>query len=139
MGTSYLDVYSRFADQITDYYMLDLSDEDACQYCYKLLRGAVGNSQQFIHSFTMNDAEYSFVDDLDLVEIEYLACAMTTEWIKPQLQSTILTKHYIGTKDEKFFSPAKQIEQLRALRDDNIARTKKIRRDYNYTHSNYFT
>lgn len=70
MGTSYLDVYSRFADQITDYYMLDLSDEDSCQYCYKLLRGAVGNSQEFIHSFTMNDADYSFVDDLDLVEIE---------------------------------------------------------------------
>jgi len=42
-------------------------------------------------------------------------------------------------KKEKFYSQANQIEQLRALRDDNIARTKKIRRDYTYAHSDYFT
>lgn len=99
MGTSYLEIYSRFTDQITDYYLFDLSDEDACEFCRKMLRSAVATSQEFIHSFDMDDENYCFVNDLDPVEMEYLACAMTAEWVKPQLHNTLLTRQYVGTKD----------------------------------------
>ena len=138
MGTSYLEVYSRFTDEITDYYLFDLSDEDACDYCHRLLKSAVATAQEFINELTMDDENYCFTSELENVEMEYLACAMTVKWVSPQLQNTILTKQYLGTKDEKFYSQANQIEQLRALRDDNVARTKKIRRDYNYSHNDYF-
>ena len=139
MGTSYLEVYSRFTDQVTDYYLFDLSDEDACEFCHRLLKSAVATASEFINNLKMDDENYSFVSDLESVEIEYLACGMTTQWINPQLQNTLLTRQFFGTGDEKFFSQANQIEQLRSLRDDNIARTKKIRRDYTYTHSDYFS
>lgn len=101
MGTSYLEVYSRFTDQITDYYLFDLSDEDACEYCYRLLKSAVSTAKEFIHALTMDDANYCFVETLEDVEIEYLACGMTTQWVNPQLQNTLLTKQHLGTKDEK--------------------------------------
>ena len=79
-----------------------------------------------------------FDEDLTNTEVEYIACSMASKWIEPQLNNTTLTAHYIGTKDEKFFSSANQISQLRGLRDDLVARVKKIRRDYNYSHSDYF-
>lgn len=100
MGTSYLEVYSRFTDEITDYYLFDLSDEDACDYCHRLLKSAVATAQEFINELTMDDENYCFTSELESVEIEYLACAMTVKWVSPQLQNTILTKQYLGTKDE---------------------------------------
>lgn len=100
MGTSYLEVYSRFTDQVTDYYLFDLSDEDACEYCYRLLKSAVSTASEFINNLKMDDENYSFTSDLEDVEIEYLACGMVTQWVSPQLQNTLLTKQYIGTKDE---------------------------------------
>lgn len=99
MGTSYLEIYSRFTDQVTDYYLFDLSDEDALEFCHRMLRSAVATSQEFITSFDMDDENYCFVYDLEPVEMEYLAGAMTVEWIKPQLHNTLLTRQYIGTKD----------------------------------------
>lgn len=43
------------------------------------------------------------------------------------------------TKLEKFFAPSNLLKELKDLREDWVARTKKIRRDYNYQNSEYFT
>lgn len=138
MATSYLDVYNRFLEQVTDYFVFSLSDEDTSSYCHGLLLNAISAVRNMDHDLKDIDEENGqFNDTLSNDEITYLAHAMVCEWINPQLNNTTLTRQYIGTKDEKFFAPANQLKQLRELRDDSIARVKKMRRDWGYENSSY--
>lgn len=43
-----------------------------------------------------------------------------------------------SNKMEKFFAPSNLLKELIELREDWVARTKKIRRDYSYINSDYF-
>ena len=135
--TTYMKIYGRFLDKITDYCIAELTDEDFCRYCYRLMTAAISTLRPLSHELTRDDETQCFNETLDDVEIEYIACAMVNQWLEPQVQSTMLTRQYLGTSDDKFFSQANQLEQLRELRNENIARTKKIRRDYSYRNNDY--
>lgn len=139
MATPYSEIYNRFLSKVSDFFISELNDDEMLEYCHNLLFAALANLDDIEHDLTKrDDLVAQFSDDLTNTEIEYIACSMASKWIEPQLNNTTLTTHYIGTKDEKFFSSANQISQLRGLRDDLTARVKKIRRDYNYSHSDYF-
>lgn len=140
MGTTYDVIYDRFLTKITDFFILELDDNDVREWCYDLMLSTIATFPVIDHDFDnlMNDYEACFNEELSNIEVEYLACGMVYQWVVPQLNNTTLTKQYIGTKDEKFFSQSGQITQLRELQNDNLARTKKIRRDYNYRNSGYF-
>ena len=138
--TSYLTIYNRFLDKVTDYFIFELSDEDTCNYCHKLLMSALTNLKNLDNDLgDIDDDKGVFNSDLTNKEIEYVACQMACEWLTPQINNTTLTTFYIGTKDEKFCAPSNQLKELMALRDDMIARIKKIRRDYTYENSEYFS
>lgn len=137
MATSYINVYNRFLGKVTDYFVFELSDEDTCNYCHDLLLSALANVTKLEHNLNIDEEEYCFAEDLNNLEIEYLACQMACEWMDPQIQNTTLTRQYIGTKDEKFYAPANQLKELRSLREDLYARVRKIRRDYHYDNNAY--
>lgn len=138
MATSYLEVYNRFLENVTDYFVFSLSDEDTCNYCHGLLLNALANTKSMDHDLSNIDEEnFQFSETLTNNEIAYLAYAMVAEWISPQLNNTTLTRQYIGTKDEKFYAQPNQIKQLRELRDDSIARVQKMRRNWGYEHDEY--
>lgn len=139
MATPYSEIYDRFLSKISDFFISELNDDEMLEYCHNLMIAALANLDNIEHDLTQyDDLIAQFEEDLTNTEIEYIACSMASKWIEPQLNNTTLTAHYIGVKDEKFFSSANQINQLRGLRDDLTARVKKIRRDYNYSHSDYF-
>ena len=139
MATSYMEVYNRFLSKVTDYYLFDLSDEETCDYCKGLLKSALADLSNIEADLTNTDDELlQFNEDLSNTEIEYIAYQMVCEWTNPQIQNTTLTRQFLGTKDEKFYSPANLLEQLRGLREDALARRKKIRRDWNMQHNDYF-
>lgn len=137
--TAYIKIYGRFLDKITDFCIAELTDEDFCSYCYRLMVSATSTLRPLSHEMDRDDESQCFTDDLSDMEVEYIACAMVNEWLEPQLQNTMITRQYIGTSDEKFFSQANQLEQLRTLRNENVARTKKIRRDFSYRNSDYLS
>ena len=138
--TSYLTIYNRFLDKVTDYFIFELSDEDTCKYCHKLLMSALANLKNLDNNLDDIDDDNSvFNSDLTNKEIEYVACQMACEWLTPQINNTTLTTFYIGTKDEKFYSSSNQLKELVSLRDNMIARIKKIRRDYTYENSEYLS
>lgn len=140
MATSYMRVHERFLSKVTDYYIFDLSNEDVYVYCNTLLKSALADLSNIEHDLLdIDDELLQFNEDLSNTEIEYIAYQMVCEWVNPQIHNTTLTKQYIGTKDEKFYAPANLLNQLRGLRDDALARRKKIRRDWNLQHSDYFT
>ncbi|MEY8365741.1 hypothetical protein AALA22_08875 [Anaerovoracaceae bacterium 41-7] len=138
MPTSYMTVYNRFLDKITDYFVFELSDEDTCNYCHRLMLSALANISSFNHELEIDEEAKCFTEELDNREIEYIACRMACEWVDPQINNTTLTRQYIGTKDEKFFAPSNLLKELKNLREDWVARTRKIRRDYTYENSDYF-
>ena len=140
MATPYMEVYNHFLSKVTDYVIFDLSDEEACDYCKGLLKAALAdlsNIQADLNNY--DDELLQFNEDLSNTEQEYIAYQMVCEWCNPQIQNSTLTRQYIGTSEERFYSPANLLAQLRGLRDDSLARRKKIRRDWNMQHSEYFT
>lgn len=100
MATSYMTIYNRFLDKVTDYFIFDLSDEDTCNYCHRLMTSALANLSDISHNLSdMDEEAHCFNADLDNREIEYIACRMACEWVDPQINNTTLTRQYIGTKD----------------------------------------
>lgn len=129
--TSYMEVYDSFTRKITDYTMLDLSDSDVMELCHGYLMSAIPRMKSIVSDLSKRDEELqSFTIDLLDVEIEILACLMVVEWINPQLNSTLYTSQFFGSKDEKFYSQKNQIDGLRDLKHDMQQEARKLRRDY---------
>lgn len=114
--TAYMKVYGRFLDKVTDFCIAELTDEDFCRYCHRMMIAAVSTLRPLSHELICDDESQCFTEDLTETEVEYIACGMVNQWIEPQLQNTMLTRQFIGTAEEKFFSQANQLEQLRELK-----------------------
>lgn len=139
MGTNFKTIYQRFLSKVRDFTFFDLTEQESLDFCRSLMLSALPKLQNLEHDLNdYNEDLNAFNVILNNTELEYIATAMAAEWVEPQLNTTVLLRFYVGTKDEKFFAPANQIAQLRNLRDDWIMRTKKIHRDYTFRNSDYF-
>lgn len=134
MNTSFLDIYKVFLDKISDFAILKLEDDEIQDYCRSLLIAALPKVNPLENDLSYSLEENSFTTTLLPVEIEIIAIQMVAEWIEPQLNSTLLTKQFIGTKDENFFAQANHIDKLKVMLEYQEARSRKLRRDYMYRH-----
>ena len=131
--TPYRQIYERFAQKISDIKLLSLSDEDIasmmycwmCSACVKFL-----NSENDLAD--RDDTLQQFNYDLPELDQEIIANFMIVEWLEPQLNSTLLTSQFYGSKEEKFYAQANQLDKLMSLSDKNQIKTKKLIRDYGY-------
>lgn len=139
MGTPFSDVYKRFLQKISDFKFLSLPEEDVEEILYSYLVSAIVKTKPCQADLSKRDeAEKCFIDTLLDIEIEILALQMVCEWVEPQLNSVMYTRQFIGTREEKFFAQANQLEKLKALRDSAELRCRQLRRDYSYRNSSYF-
>lgn len=138
MGTSYSIIFERFLSKITDFRLMSLSDDDVYRFCYDLMTSATPKIAKFENDLSDRDDELSrFNSTLTDIEIECIATQMVSEWIEPQLNNTLLLKQFIGTKDEKFYAQANQIDKLLTLQESARVRGRKLRRDWAYQNSDY--
>lgn len=138
MNTSYSVIFERFLLKITDFRLMNLVDNDVYKFCYSLMLSALSKIENFTNDLSDRDEElHQFNSKLTDIEIECIATQMVSEWIEPQVNNTLLTKQFIGTKDEKFFAQANQIEKLLALQESARVRSRKLRRDWAYRNSDY--
>lgn len=138
MNTSFIVVFKQFLRKITDYHIFDLSDDDVQTFCYGLMLSAIPKIRNLDHDLEDRDEiAYQFNSALTETEIEIIAIQMVYEWIEPQVNNTLLTKQFIGTKEEKFFAQSNQIDKLLALQKREQSRAKKLRRDYAYRNNEY--
>ena len=140
MNTSYITVYTRFLNKITDHYILTgASDEELYRYCHALMISAVAKLHPIEHDLSdFNDKEEEFNHPLSNLEVECIAIQMTAEWADSQIHNETLTMQYFGTEDNKFYSQADHLEKLIRLRDSETARVQKLCRDYTYRNSTYY-
>lgn len=131
--TSYGEIYERFAQKITDYKLLELSDNDVREMMHSWMVSAISKFKRCKTDLTnRNDELYRFNEDLLDIEKEILAELMVGEWLAPQLNSVLYTSQFFGGKEEKFYSQANGLNSLKDLKETNRVNCLALMRDYGY-------
>ena len=136
--TSYEEIYNLAANKITDPEIALLSSEDIEEMFYGYLMSAIPKFRKCKNDLSNRDDELrQFNTDLLDVEKEILAILIAREWLQPQLYSALLTKQVFSDKEQKHYSQASHLSELRALDESLKTEAQKLSRDYTYENSEY--
>lgn len=138
MATPYEKVYERFLSRTTDFNLVELDDYTLNEMLRNWLYGAIVNVRTSSNLSERDDEIAVFNNDLSDLDIELLAMGMTMAWLDQTLNSTELTLQFIGGKEEKYYSQANHIAELRAMREDLRLEMKRLHSYNTYTNSSYF-
>lgn len=138
MATPYEKVYNRFSQKITDFNLVEIDDYSLDQMLKNWLQSAIVNVRTSSDLSNRNDEEEVFNDELKDSDIELLAMGMVMAWLDQYLNSTENVLQFIGGKEEKYYSQANHIAELRALREDIRLEMKRLHSYYTYTNNSYF-
>lgn len=139
MATSYDNIYDRFVNKITDFNIVELDDYSLGNMLKGWLTSAVVRSRKCQHDLSKRDDELQeFEEDLSDLEIELLAMGMVDAWLSQYLNSTENVLQFIGGKEEKYYSQANHIAEVRALREQNLIEMNRLHNYYTYTNNSYF-
>ena len=139
MATSYEIIYNRFVQKVTDFNIVELDDYSLDNMLDGWLKSAIVKTRKCEHDLSQRDEELQeFTEDLSDLEIELLALGMVDAWVTPMLNSTELTRQFIGGKEEKFYSQAQHLAELRNIKKENSLEMNRLHNYYTYTNSPYF-
>ena len=138
MATPYEKVYDRFLARTTDFNLAELDDYTLNEMLKNWLCSAIVNVRTSSDLSSRDDDMEIFNNDLIDRDIELLAMGMTMAWLDQTLNSTELTLQFIGGKEEKYYSQANHIAELRALREDTRLEMKRLHSYGTYTNNSYF-
>ena len=138
MATPYEKVYNRFGQKITDFNLVEIDDYSLDQMLLGWLNTAIVNARTSTDLFDRADENEVFNNDLSGLDIELLAMGMTLAWLDQYLNSTENVLQFIGGKEEKYYSQANHIAELRALREDIRLEMKRLHSYGTYTNNSYF-
>ena len=138
MATPYAKVYGRFLNKMTDFNLAELDDYTADEMLKSWLHSAIVNVRTSSNLSARNDEDEAFVNDLTDLDIELLALGMTMAWLDQYLNSTENVLQFIGGKEEKYYSQANHISELRAMREDIRLEMKRLHSYGTYKNNSYF-
>lgn len=137
--TSYETIYNRALSKIEDPTLAMLPEEDLENMLHGYLMSAIAKHRKCEHDLSDRDEELKqFNFDLSDLEIEILSILMVREWISVQLHSVVNTLQVFGGKEEKWFSQASHIKELREMDDRLRLEAQQLSRDYTYVDNEYF-
>ena len=103
------------------------------------LNSAVIRVRKCQHDLSKRDDELQeFEEDLSDLEVELLALGMVDSWVSQYLNSTELVTQFIGGKEEKYYSQAAHIKELRDLKENNLLEMNRLHNYNTYLTSSYF-
>ena len=129
--TSYEAIYGRFLNSVTDFNLAELDDYTLNEMLKRWLHSAIVKTRTS-GDLTRDDETETFENDLSDLDVELLAMGMKLAWLDQTLNSTENTMMFVGGKEEKFFSQANHINELRSLRADTLREMQQL-----YTYSTY--
>lgn len=139
MATPYEKIYDRFTQKITDFNLVEIDDYSLDEMLHSWLDAAIVRVRKCEHDLSLRDDEaHEFQEDLSDLEIELIALGMVDAWITPMLNSTELALQFIGGKEEKYFSQAQQLAELRNLKRENTLEMNRLHNYHTYTNNPYF-
>ena len=137
MATPYEKVYKRFLNSISDFNLVELDDYTLSEMLRDWLHQAIVRTRT-LSNLSYDDGREAFDGDLSNLDIELLSLGMKLAWLDQTLSSTELTLQFIGGKEEKWFSQAAHIAELRGLRDDTKLEIQKLHSYNTYVNNSYF-
>lgn len=138
MATPYEKVYDRFLSRTTDFSLADLDDYTLNEMLKNWLCSAIVNVRTNSDLSARDDESEVFSNDLSDRDVELLAMGMTMAWLDQYLNSTENVLQFIGGKEEKYYSQANHMAELRALREDTRLEMKRLHSYGTYTNNSYF-
>lgn len=139
MATTYDSIYNIAASKITDPEIALLSSDDLEEMFHDYLISAISQFRKCKSDLSDRDDEIrQFNADLLDVEKEILAILVVRQWLQPQLYSALLTKQVFSDKEQKYYSQAQHISELRALDETLKLEAQKLSRDYSYGNGSYW-
>lgn len=139
MATPYSKVYNKFLQKITDFNLAEVDDYSFDEMMNGWLNSAVIRVRKCQHDLSKRDDELQeFEEDLSDLEVELLALGMVDAWVSPYLNSTELVAQFIGGKEEKYYSQAAHIKELRDIKESNLLEMNRLHNYNTYLTSSYF-
>ena len=139
MAPTYDAIYNIAASKITDPEIALLSSDDLEEMFHDYLISAISQFRKCKSDLSDRDDEIrQFNADLLDVEKEILAILVVRQWLQPQLYSALLTKQVFSDKEQKYYSQAQHISELRALDETLKLEAQKLSRDYSYGNGSYW-
>ena len=138
MATPYEKVYDRFLSRTTDFNLADLDDYTLNEMLKNWLSSAIVNVRTNSNLSARDDESEVFSNDLSDRDVELLAMGMTMAWLDQYLNSTENVLQFIGGKEEKYYSQANHMAELRALREETRLEMKRLHSYGTYTNNSYF-
>lgn len=135
--TSYEIVYGRFLNSVTDFNLAELDDHTLNEMLKDWLHTAIVKTRTS-SKIISNDEVEAFSSELSDLDIELLSMGMKLAWLDQTLNSTDNVLMFIGGKEEKFFSQANHIAELRALRADTLREMQQLYTYSTYVNNSYF-
>ena len=144
----YNKIYSRLFTKIEAYDFIDLSEEMLNEFLCNWLHSATANPyvRRLFSSVVFDDEleeltyemKYEVDDDSDKeFVIEILSLGMAINWLEPKINSITNINQFFGSKDEKWFSQASHLSELRGLLDDFNKQQRRKIADRGYIWNSY--
>ena len=141
-------IYSRLFSKIEAYDFIELPEEELNDFMCNWIHSASANPyvRRLFKSFSLDDEiqEVSYemkysVDDFSDTEfiIEILSLGMVVAWLEPKINSINNVAQMFGSKDEKWFSQAQHLSELKGLVNDSKKQQRRMIADRGYAWNSY--
>ena len=148
MTSAYEDIYSRFYLRVEDYNIVGLEEKLVKEMMNGWLRATLSNTyvRRLFETLTIDDdveeLEYTMKfpvsdsEDQDFVE-EVLAIGMVVQWLSPKYHSTLNTAQFFSNSDQKYYSQANHMAELKDMYHRAKNDLRKMIRDRGYINNSY--
>lgn len=137
MGTPYEKIYGHFLNSVSDFNLAELDDHTLNEMLKDWLHKAIVRARTS-SDLSRNDESEMFNEELSDLDVALLSLGMKLAWLDQTLSSTELTLQFVGGKEEKWFSQAAHISELRGLREDTKLEIQKLHSYNTYVNNSYF-
>lgn len=145
---NYSNIHSRLFSKIEAYDFIELPEEELNDFLCNWLHSSSANPyvRRLFSTFSLDDElqEISYemkysVDDFSDAEFvtEVLTLGVALAWLEPKINSINNINQFFGSKDEKWFSQASHLSELRGLRDDFRKQQRRMIADRGYAWNSY--
>ena len=146
-SVKYETIFNLFLGSITDYKLASLDKEDAdtimTEYLHKAL--AASYLSRIFSSAATDDDVQTFTFELKYKtendETDFVCTAiakwMVYEWLHNQVRSVVNTSQFFGGAEQKYYSQAAHIAELRALQDDAYKEARFFIQDRGWINNSY--
>ena len=138
------EIYSRFYLRVKDYDMVGMDEKLVNEMLGGYLRSTLSKPmvRRLFSQVTMDEdveeVEFELREpwdedsDIDFVA-EVLALGMITCWVNPRYYSTLLTNQFFSNSEQKFYSQANQLTEMKAMLEKSQTDLRKLIRDRGYS------